>query len=302
MRIFSLLLLAAACTGKNRIAVDVGGAPQQLPEFPRVRCGTSDGPASDRVAPATPLPTELETNLKGLLVPMSEALLGREESPLEQSVCAVRSTLGPWRGVPDTLDSYRAAPTTPIASEVAISTLERDLLASLGKEPWTVLASSAGADVHRPLRESCDSVRLESLAMLLLPARRAEIEVSLRSGLRFLLETQRADGLFPFPDLEDEFVTAQAECATQTGAARMDCERALQGNPARLVKGTQEALRARGADVSAFFNNGWRIRDPLEKGNDGGLDYWFRCHSTRLNRPSRILHSSMTMAFAEKPC
>ncbi|MDX2013777.1 MAG: hypothetical protein SFW67_26515 [Myxococcaceae bacterium] len=256
-----------------RLAVDVSGAPRALEDFPRIACGAVDAAPEDPVRPQTPQTPEVKAAVEATRLPLEDALLARDEAGLSAAVCQLRSSLGRWRGVPEAIATYTPAAPAALSTDEAVSVLERALLSQVGREVWHSQPSTSGVDVHRPLRDVCELVRTEALGIALVPARRAEIEPSLRVGLAWLLAVQRVDGLFPFPDLEDEFEADRAACERTSGAERSECERALAGNPARLVKGIKQSIVDRGASLDDFFRDGWFIRDPLPRGNDGGLQF-----------------------------
>jgi hypothetical protein len=275
MRLVLLVSYAvvACAPAPARLSIDVSGTTQVLDDFPRVRCGDADGPPADPVAPQTPMPTELRSALEAHRAPLEDAMLARDDEALTAAVCASRRTMDRWRGVPDAVAFYSPVAVSSLARDEALRVVEQGLRAQLGRERWHTETSTLGVDVHRPLRDVCELVRTESLGIALFPARKAEIEASLRVGLSWLLAVQRPDGLFPFPDLEDEFEADRVACERAGGAARTECERALAGNPARLVKGIKRSLVERGVALEEYFRDGWFVKDPLPKGNDGGLQF-----------------------------
>lgn len=273
MRASFVVFLLGCSPAPVRLAVDVGGVPRALDAFPRIVCGDVDAAPADPVAPQTPQSPEVRAAVDATRAPLEEALRSRDEAALKAAVCQLRTSLGRWRGVPDAVASYTPVGPEALPTDDAVRVVEQALSAQLGREVWHTQPSTSGADVHRPLRDVCELARTEALGIALVPARRAEIERSLRVGLSWLLAVQRPDGLFPFPDLEDEFEAERAACERRSGAERAECERSLAGNPARLVKGIKQAIVDRGAPLDEFFRDGWFIKDPLANGNDGGLQF-----------------------------
>jgi hypothetical protein len=266
-------LMSSACTTPSfRIPVDVGGEAQVLPEFPRVQCGAADLPETDRVSAGTPMRADIAAQVNALELPTAQALLTRDEGEVARTQCALRSALSRWRGVPDTVANYKAVVHDSLTTEIELSVTTQWLQAMVAQEPWPAPTSS-GVDVSTPLRTRCERLRVEALGTVLFPELKPTIRPWVQQGLQWLLAVQRPDGLFPFPDLEDEFAAKQAECSQKAGADLEQFQRELKADPARLVGRAKADLRERGERVEDYFVDGWLVRDVGALGNNGGLQY-----------------------------
>lgn len=267
------LLMAAACTTpSSRIAVDVGGEEQVLEGFPRVKCGAVDLPETDRVSAGTPLSPDVARQVNALEASVSQALLTQNESEVARTQCALRSAFGRWRGVPDAIANYKPLVTDKLATEIELSVTAKSLREMVANEPWPAPTSS-GDLVTAPLRTRCERLRVEALGTLLFPELKSTLSPWVQQGVQWLLAVQRPDGLFPFPDLGDEFLAAQSKCAQRPAADQEQCQRELSSDPARLIGPAKAALQARGERVEDYFVDGWLVRDVGALGNNGGLQY-----------------------------
>ncbi len=266
-----VLLGLIGCSGKREPLPSVEPNP-----FAGLTCDPALFPASSAppAAPGERLPASEAGPVLQAYEALRAALNPPEEPAIVTAVCQGRVALGRYLGVPEEAADYIPENPDPLTDAEAISLIAVEAPKLIGTEPWVAaMGSTSGNDVTSPLRSSCGALRLEALAARLNPAQADALLASVKEGAAYLTSVQRPDGLFPFPDLSDEFAAKQNECEMQTGAAKDACTKELARDPARLIQGVKNDIVARGESLDDYFQNGWIIRDVQVNGDGGDLQY-----------------------------
>lgn len=228
-----------------------------------------------RPADGTPLP---EATAQALTVPLEQldaAQSRRDRTAIAAAVCAARRALGEFQGVAEAAAEYGGTD-DDVAAPATVFSAYLDSLGSIptAYQPWlSIPPPTRGGDLSVALRTPCDVVSWYVEAAGLLPnadSRRSQLIAKARAGLAWLRSVQRADGVFPVPDLSDDHDVYMADCNTEaTPDLQQQCRDAV---PRLFFLGysAKQAWLSAGSPADVLVD-GWFVRDVVAR--DGGLQF-----------------------------
>ena len=254
---YALVLVLAAPPGTDE--------PAPTPEI-GVACPGAPLPA-ERAPDGTPLPAEVAAAAGRLQPQLFAAQRARDPDAVAAAVCAQREALGAWQGVAEAVPERRAAPAAPLDPEALLTKylalLQRDLL---GQEPWVAAGGSLHGDaLSQPLREACAVVQAYAELLPWAGAARPQLAAALAQGANYLVQVQRPDGVFPFPDLTDDAARFMTRCRA-SGDSEEVCR-------ARMPRALELAVLAKDAWERAGRPAGVLVDGWFAQDEDGGLQF-----------------------------
>lgn len=228
------------------------------PEAPLVRERPRDG---------TPVPRSVLEAAQRFDAPLARAQASGDELAIAAAVCGARAALGVWQGVAERQADYRRVEDAPLEPARVIgpyvAALRRQLL---GREPWARSGGALdGTLVSEPLRAACEIVQAYAEILPLAGEAAPSFRTAARAGADWLLRLQRAEGVFPYPDLSDDAQRFLADCAAR-GSDEVACRSQLPRALELALIGKQKWIEQ--GSPPGVLVDGWFVVDP-----DGGLQF-----------------------------
>ncbi len=167
--------------------------------------GAASAQDEPKVVPGTLLPKEIQMKVQPHHDDLRKALAKKDDKATKKACERIVQTMGRWAGNPETAPRYykpieRQSPDVEVVWKLwreIDRRVRRDLL-------WVVVPDGAPARMKNGLRGAGRPVIAYSILFRLEADKQREYLRLIREGADYLLNIQRKDGLFPFPDLRGD--------------------------------------------------------------------------------------------------
>jgi hypothetical protein len=194
---------------------------------------------------------------------LDAALAAEDPGGVAGAICQAREALGEWQGCAEVAASYGTLDSVTPAPETLVDPYIEAVRGQFwGKEQWKEAEASPygpahGDSITESLRVGCYLISWYLAVAPLAGVQEQDFLDEARRGLAWLLVVQRSSGLFPFPDLSDDYQACLPGC--QDWRHGYLCQR------------WRDAWESMGSPPG-YYEDGWIIQDFMS-GREGGLQF-----------------------------